>query len=189
MLANLPLNNLRANINKHKWDNKKGCFVRRRRGTLERIRNIAISALVLLLFFVGAGIAYVLVSGGQNGAKTEQIPTAPSPDTGIIKPHQPAPNAPESAGLESVFTPVKIGQNTSMTVKTLPGSTCSITFTYNNVAGKDSGLVAKKADEYGSVSWSWTIGSSVPVGKWPAKVTCVHNKKSAVVVGNIEVTR
>lgn len=162
---------------------------RRRSGGLGRtIRNVIVSALVLLLLFVGAGVAYVLIIGGSD-SNAKDVQTSTTSDTGLPKPHKPAPNAPESAGLESLFTPVKIGQNTSMIVKTLPDSTCSITFTYNNVASKDSGLAAKKADEYGTVSWSWTIDSSVPVGKWPAKVTCVYNKKSAIVIGNVEVTK
>lgn len=161
---------------------------RNRRGLGKTVRNTAISVLVLLMLFVGAGVAYVLFVGGTD-TDAKNVQPSTTPDTGLPKPHTPAPNAPESAGLESIFTPVKSGQNTSMIVKTLPGSTCSIAFTYNNVASKDSGLIPKKADEYGSVSWSWTVDSSVPIGKWPAKVTCVYGKKSAIVVGNIEVTK
>lgn len=164
---------------------------RHRRGGLGRtVRNVAVSALVLLLLFVGAGVAYVLVAGGQDdSAKNDQVPTAPPPDTGIPKPHKPAPNAPESAAIESLLSPVKAGENTSASVKTNAGSKCSISVTYNDVPSKDSGLTTKTADDYGNVTWSWTVDKTAPVGKWQVKVTCFYGKKSAVVIGDLQVTK
>jgi hypothetical protein len=157
---------------------------------LRKIRNIAFSVLILVLIFIGAGITYLLVTGRTStNAKTEPVPASPPPGAAIPLPHKPSPNTPESAAVESLYTPVKIGQNTSMSVKTLPNSVCIISFTYNNIASKDSGLVQKSADDYGNVTWAWTISGDVPVGKWPAKVTCTYNKKSAVVIGDIEVTK
>jgi hypothetical protein len=157
---------------------------------LRTIRNIALSVFVLALIFVGAGVGYVLLTGNEDThANAAQAPEAKAPDTSLPTPVKPAANAPESAGIQSLFTPVKIGTNTSMSVKTLPGSTCTISFIYNNIASKDSGLAQKIANDYGSVSWAWTISGDVPVGTWPAKVTCVYNKKSAVVIGNVQVTK
>lgn len=157
---------------------------------LRTIRNIALSFIALAVLFVGAGVAYVLITGrSDTNANAEPAPTAPSPNTNLPAPHKPGPNAPESAGIQSLYTPVKIGSNTSMSVKTLPGSTCTISFIYNNITSKDSGLAQKIADEYGNVTWAWTISSDVPVGTWPAKVTCAYNKKTAVVIGNVQVTK
>jgi hypothetical protein len=159
---------------------------------LKAIRNIALSIIVLAVIFVGVGVGYVLITGRTSiEAKTEPVPPSASAEPGaaIPKPNKPAPNAPESAGIESLDTPVKISQNTSMSVKTLPNSVCTISFTYSNIVSKDSGLVQKNADDYGNVTWSWTISGDVPVGKWPAKATCSYNKKSAIVIGDVEVTR
>jgi hypothetical protein len=157
---------------------------------LRTIRNIALTIVVLAVIFAGAGIAYVLISGdAETQANAEQTPVAKAPDTSLPKPHTPSPNAPESAGIQSLFTPVKIGTNTSMSVGTLPGSTCTISFIYNNIASKDSGLTPKTSDNYGNVTWAWTINSDVPVGTWPVKVTCAYNKKTAVVIGNLQVTK
>jgi hypothetical protein len=157
---------------------------------LKAIRNIALSIIVLAVIFVGVGVGYVLITGRTSTeAKTEPVPPSAEPGAAIPKPNKPAPNAPESAGIESLDTPVKIGQNTSMSVKTLPNSVCTISFTYSNIVSKDSGLVQKNADDYGNVTWSWTISGDVPVGKWPAKATCSYNKKSAIVIGDVEVTR
>jgi hypothetical protein len=157
---------------------------------LRTIRNIVLSTLALVAICGAAGVVYVLITGRStiSDAKAQPAPS-PEPGAAIPKPPKPAPNAPESAGIESLDTPVKIGQNTSMSVKTLPDSVCAITFIYNNTPSKDSGLIQKNADDYGTITWSWTIGNEVPVGKWPAKVTCTLNKKSAVVIGDVEVTR
>jgi hypothetical protein len=150
---------------------------------LRTIRNVALSMVVLAIIFAGAGVVYVLLTGGPSTeASAEKPQTAPAPDTSLPKPTKPGPNAPESAGIQSLFTPVKIGSNTSMSVKTLPGSTCTISFIYNNTASKDSGLAQKIANDYGSVTWAWTISGDVPIGTWPAK-------KSAVVIGNVQVTK
>jgi hypothetical protein len=157
---------------------------------LRTIRNVAISIVTLLVIFAGAGIGYVLLTGDDTiNAKAEPVAPSPPPGAAIRTPRKPVPNAPESAGVTSLFSPVKIGQNTSMTVKTLPNSICTITFIYNNIASKDSGLAQKAADDYGNVTWAWTISGDVPVGKWPAKATCTYNKKSAVVIGDVEVTK
>jgi hypothetical protein len=158
---------------------------------LRTIRNIVLSILVLVVICGVSGVVYVLITGRSpaSNAKAAPLPPSPEPGAAIPKPRKPAANAAESAGIESLDTPVKIGQNTSMIVQTLPDSVCTISFIYNNIASKDSGLVQKSADDYGAVSWSWTISGDVPVGKWPAKVTCSYNKKSAVVIGDVEVTR
>jgi hypothetical protein len=154
------------------------------------IKNIALSMIALAVVFAGVGVVYVLYTGqSSSDAKAAPLPPSPPPGAAIPKPHKPGANTPESAGIQSLFTPVKIGQNTSMAVRTLPNSVCTISFIYINTPSKDSGLVQKNADDYGNVTWAWTISGDVPVGKWPAKVTCTYNKKSAVVIGDVEVTK
>lgn len=155
---------------------------------LRFIRNLVISIVVLLIVFVGAGVAYtwyvgqqkvVPVSVEEDATSTEPVTTTrPSID----------PKAPESASIQSLTSPITPGTNVSVVVKTNPGSWCTIKAVYNKVPSKDSGLYGKASDEYGSVSWTWTVESTVPVGKWPVTVTCVRNEKSAVVVGDLIVT-
>jgi hypothetical protein len=143
---------------------------------------------VLLVIFGGAGVAYVLFTGKDTASSSEAPQVNTAPDIGLPKPHKPSPNAPESAGIEAFTTPVKAGENSSISVKTLPLSNCIISVIYKDVPSKDSGLAPKTADDYGSVTWSWTVDKSAPVGKWPVKVTCTYNKKSAVVIGDLVVT-
>jgi hypothetical protein len=163
---------------------------RRRSGALRTVRNIAITVVVLLVLFVGAGVGYLYITGNSNDTNANQTPPPPPPETGLPKPVKPAPNAPENAAVEVLTSPVAVGSNASISVKTNAGSTCTISVTYNNVPSKDSGLITKNSDDYGNVTWAWTVDKTAPVGTWPVKVTCVYNisKKSAVVVGNLQVT-
>ncbi len=143
--------------------------------------------LVLVVMFVGAGAVYTWVVGKS----TKPAPTVTQEETTVkattIKSPQIDPNAPESASVQSLTTPVAPGQNASVLVKTNPGSWCTIIVSYNEVNSKDSGLVGKTSDEFGSVTWTWTVDVSAPEGKWPVKVTCVRNSKSAVVIGDLVV--
>jgi hypothetical protein len=158
---------------------------------LRTIRNILISVVVMLALIVGGGIAYVKFAGGEDGAKKEPAPAqnTNTDNFALPKPKTPNPKAPEGAAIESFLTPAKAGTNTSITIKTNAGSTCTISVTYNDVPSKDSGLTPKTASSYGIASWTWTVDSAVPVGTWPVKVTCSLNKKSAVVIGNLQVTK
>lgn len=143
----------------------------------------------MTLLCVVAGTLYVLIGDRtavkQAPAKVVQVSSEPS----AIKPVQPAPNAAEGASIESVTSPVAAGSNVSLAARTNPHSTCTISVSYNGVASTDSGLVSKPSDPYGGVTWTWTVGSSVPAGNWPIKVTCVYNGRSAVVDGSVQVTK
>jgi hypothetical protein len=156
---------------------------------LRTIRNIAISVVVLSALFVVGGAAYVMLSGNNAKQDTASAPKTDSNNFALPKPQAPNPKAPEGAAVESLLSPAKAGTNTSISVKTNPTSSCAISVTYNDVPAKDSGLITKTADAYGVVNWAWTVESSAPAGTWPVKVTCSLNKKSAVVIGNLQVTK
>lgn len=154
------------------------------------VRNACISAAVLLVLLVGGGVAYTYFmgpDGTQLGAQAASVVT--SPEAGAPKPVKPAPNAKESASVQSITSPVTPGSNTSIIVKSNAGSKCSVAVVYGTTPSTDSGLTPKVADEYGNVSWTWTVGSSVPLGTWPVTVTCVYNTRSAVVKGDLVVQK
>lgn len=152
------------------------------------LRNALISAGVLLLLFVVAGLIYTFYVGMLGPSTPTTQPVAAKADNyQPITPHKPAPNARESAAVEYLDSPVKRGQNASITVKTLGGSSCDITVLYNHVPSRDSGLQKRTADEYGTVTWSWTVDPTAPVGAWPVTVTCAYNHRTAVVQGQLQV--
>lgn len=153
---------------------------------LKFIRNVVISAFVLLVLLIAAGIAYTWYMGQNSVAATvEIIEPTPGPD---FTPVKQADNVPTGASVQMITSPVKPGSNASMTVKTNGGAVCTISVIYDKTPSADSGLTSKTADEYGMVSWSWTVESSVPIGKWPAKVTCLHNERTGVVIGYLVVS-
>jgi len=152
------------------------------------IRNISISVGVLVAILVAAGAAYTWFIG-RNQAPAVTTATTDTTLTPVVKAVDPAPNAPEGASVQSITSPVAPGSNASVTVKTNPGSWCTITVVYDKTASTDSGLAGKTADEFGSVSWTWTVDATAPVGKWPVTVTCLRNKLSAVVVGDLVVAK
>lgn len=154
------------------------------------VRNVLISSGVLLILFVVAGVVYVFVVGRSSALDTKAValPVA-APTRQEIKPTAPATNAVESAAVELITSPVALGSNASISVKTNAKSSCAISVVYNNVASTDSGLGTKVADEYGTISWTWTVSKTAPVGTWPVKVTCVYNSRSAVVQADLQVTK
>lgn len=152
------------------------------------IRNLLIWAMVLLVLLVGGGVAYTWYMG-QNTALTAAAiakPVEVVADT-IVKHVQPSEKAKESAAIQFLTSPLLPGSNASVVVKTNPYSECKITVEYNKIASTDSGLGPKTADDWGTISWTWTVEDSVPLGKWPVKVTCTWSGRSAVVIGDLTV--
>jgi hypothetical protein len=151
---------------------------------------MVLSIVVLAVVFVGGGLGYTWYMGQQpvdtTAAIAEPVVTKPAPE---IKPVKPSANAKESASVQMLTSPVAPGANASISVKTNPASKCTIKVEYNKILSTDSGLTAKTADEFGMVSWTWTVEETAPLGKWPVKVTCTYNKKSAFVQGDLKVAK
>lgn len=149
------------------------------------IRNTAIATAVVFVVLVGAGVAYTWWMGKTPAPVVvleEQSTPPPRVEATPV-----AENSPVSASVQSLTSPVLVGDNVLLTVKTRPDATCTIKVEYNKIPSNDSGLVARVADDFGIVTWSWTVDQSAPVGKWPVTVTCVLGERSAVVVGDLVV--
>lgn len=151
------------------------------------IAKISLSVVAIIVLLVGVGLAYTYYFGpteadtANNQSQTPlTAPVAPN-----VQPTKPAADTKVGASVSALTSPVAPGSNTSISIRTTPGSKCVISVTYNDVASTDSGLTPKVADEYGAISWTWTVGKDVPVGKWPVEVTCVYNTKSAVVKADL----
>lgn len=153
------------------------------------IKNTLIAMGIMLFLAIAGGVAYVYYTGKQVEKAPASEVVAPVEESPIFEPRKPSPNAPESASVQYLASPVKAGENSTITVTTGPDSACTIIIAYNNVVSKDSGLVPKTADIHGSVSWAWTVDKTAPAGKWPVKVTCVRNSKTAYVEGYLEVIK
>lgn len=152
------------------------------------LRNTLISIGVLLVLTIGGGVAYTWYMGEYAASPTTAIaaPVEAVPRQ-VIKPPKPSPDAPASASVQMLTSPVMPGTNASITVKTNVEAECTISVEYNKIPSTDSGLKPETADEFGIVSWAWTVEESVPLGTWPVVVTCAANDKTAVVKGELVV--
>lgn len=140
----------------------------------------------MLAVVAGAGLAYTYFFGpdGSQQTATDKVP-APSPAQALPKPPKPAENARVGASIQNLTSPVAQGENAEINVRTLATAKCTIAVTYNGVAAQDSGLAPKVADDYGLVTWTWTVSKGTPVGTWPVSVTCAYKDKRAVVDGSL----
>jgi zona occludens toxin (predicted ATPase) len=151
-----------------------------------KAKNIAIATVVLLLLLVVGGVAYIWYTG-QQGPQPAANKVATETTREAIKPTTPNPNTQESAAIEFLSSPVVPGDEASVNVKTVATSNCSVSVIYNNVPSSDPALKEKVADDFGNVSWNWTVGKSTPTGSWPVKITCSWHGKTAVVQGDLVV--
>lgn len=145
----------------------------------KRLVRTVVIIILLVLLLVGAGLAYTWYMGRYAPATTttelpkrvEKPATTPTPVDETV----------QVGVAEQIFTrTVRQGQNASLQIKTNRLAACSIRVEYNKEASTDGGLVPKKADEYGVVSWAWTVEETRPVGRWPVTVTCANATKSGV---------
>lgn len=146
------------------------------------LRVVGLSAFILLLVFVIGGLAYTYLGGPENVTQeTEEEEETTTYAAPYGEPAVPREDANVSASVQAVTSPVAPGENVSLTVRTLESAECTIVVEYDDVESDDSGLTPKVADEYGMVSWVWTVEADVLEGEWPAEVTCERNGKSAMV--------
>ena len=154
------------------------------------VRNVTIAIVMLLLFFVVGGAAYTYYLGPDQSQQAVAPPPAPRDTTKpLIKPTKPAPDAKVGASVQMLTSPVAPGENTSITVRTLAGAKCTISVVYDKTPSADDGLKPKVADEYGAVSWTWTVEENAPLGTWPVNVTCANAVNSGMVRGDLVVAK
>jgi len=150
-------------------------------------RNILISFSILLALFIGAGVAYTWYIGQNVDASSAiAVPVENNGDQ-VIKPTQPGDNVKVGISIQVPTLPVIQGSNASISIKTKPGAICSIEVVYNEIKSTDTGLVAKTADDWGIVSWSWTVEKAVPIGKWPVNMTCAKGDLSGFMRDELKV--
>lgn len=158
---------------------------------LRTVRNIAIATVSLAVVIVGGGVGYAWYSGQHaedNAAAFAKPGESFKQET--IEPVKVSQTGRLGVSVQMLTSPVAPGSNASMMVRTNPLANCLITVEYANKSqSKDSGLVQKKADEYGIVEWTWTVEPSVPLGTSPVTVTCANQKNSAVVEADLIVAK
>ncbi|HRJ05968.1 MAG TPA: hypothetical protein PK096_00150 [Candidatus Saccharibacteria bacterium] len=151
-----------------------------RRRTLRRTFT---SVVVLLILAAGAGLAYTWYSGQHQTVALSEAPVHKTRAT--FSAPKISPNARLGVAVQTVTSPVQPGSNASITIRTNPAAVCTISVKQAEAKMEDSGLSKKTADEFGMLSWAWTVKPTDPVGKWPINITCKNKKYSAVVVSEV----
>jgi hypothetical protein len=160
--------------------------VYKREQRAQSLRRFTTGTLILVLLAIVVGVGYTWYMGRHKTALAND-PTPSRTIRPVLKPLKVSSIAPVGVSTQMITSPIKAGDNASITIKTNPEADCTIVAKYNNVPAQDSGLVAKSADEYGVASWAWTVAPSAPKGTWPVEVTCKNKKNSAVVKADLVV--
>lgn len=160
------------------------------------LRNALISAAVLLILCVAVGEVYVMFAdNGSVPVAAASVQQTTSATTGEIKPTKPAADIPESAAVEMVTSPIAPGAPATVSVHTNPGSACSIAVVYKydsqnaQAPVNNPSLSPQTADDFGIVSWNWTISPGAPLGTGRATVICTYHTRHAMVIADLYITK
>lgn len=154
------------------------------------VRQVLISGAILIALIFAAGFGYTWYMERQAPANVATpVTTTADAYAPPIQHVEPAANAKFGISVQILTTPVNPGEIATMSVRTRPGATCTITAVYNNVPSKDASLTPKVADTFGGASWDFTVDSTAPIGKWPITVTCKYGQQSIVAIGTLEVKK
>lgn len=150
-------------------------------------RNLAVSIAVLFgVIFIG-GVAYIWYSGNNDLSGVTELELE-TPERPGLKTIERAANNPVGVSVQSISSPISPGSVASISIRTTPDANCVISVIYNKtIISNDPRLITKTADEYGMANWSWMVEPTVPLGKWPVKITCSVGEKSGMVVGDLVV--
>lgn len=153
-----------------------------------------IIAVILLTITIAAGLFYVWLMGLQEKpSTTTSAPTTNKPS--FLTPHKLPDNVAIGSSIQSISSPVSPGDNASLTVRTTESAVCSVKIIHLDSSQKelarvtDSGLSDKTADEFGMLTWTWTMPSDAATAKWTADVYCSRGDKSTHSVGELVVQK
>ncbi len=162
---------------------------------LHRARNTLIASVILLIVIIGIGLFYVWLMGLHSKPAGVATSTTQTERPDILKPRKMPDNIPIGSSIQSLTTPVAPGDNVSLTLRTTESAVCTIKVihvdTYDRELARvtDSGLGDKTADDFGVVSWTWTMPSNAAIATWRADIMCTRGDKSTRSVGEIVVKR
>ena len=155
---------------------------------LKWLRNVLLAVSILTILTFAAGFVYLIFFSRPDGASTEQnIEVITS--SGLPTPRPPGENAPEGVAVQSLTDKTTPGSTGSVIVQTNATSTCTIKVDQSVAVKNDPNLAPKKADAYGTVSWSWQISRTATVGNKSITITCVYHGRTGVGGGNFRVVQ
>ena len=145
-------------------------------------------AVVLLASFLLFGV--VAACGGSSPGDANPLVGGASggPSSGLAT-EEPLPT--EDVAAEAPALAVKVtkkpgtvarGANATVAIKTAKNASCDIDVEYESGRGTAKGLVDKKANSKGEITWKWKVGIGTHKGAVPIYITCTLGARS----GNAE---
>lgn len=95
--------------------------------------------------------------------------------------------APLAIRILAVTSPAKPGTDARVQIGTAPGADCRISVIYKSGPSRAKGLVPKKADSQGNITWVWRVGTRTTPGTWPIHIMCTWGRQQAEVKTQFEV--
>lgn len=151
--------------------------------------RLVLACMFLVMALVIAGFVYAWYYAKTHPVKEGEVPQSkPKPISNSKPAKEVSPDTPVGVAIESLTSPVKAGDNASLSVKTLPTATCNLRLTYKDgTVSKDAGLSPKVSDDFGIAAWTWTIEPTRSAGMATIEATCIHGKMSGYNKGEIVV--
>lgn len=161
---------------------------------VKSLRNLTIGVLVLALLIGGVYVALLWLN-------KPKVASAPAPDAtnkdnpSFLTPHKPPKDVAIGSSIQSISSPIAPGSNASLTLRTTESAVCNIKVVRLDAEMReaqrvtDSGLGDKTADDFGIVTWTWTMPADAAIAKWQADINCTRDSKSTRSIGEIVVEK
>ena len=133
------------------------------------------------------GIVIAIACAACSNAPGEPIAATLGPTAAPTAVPTPTP-VPLDVTKGSMTSPVARGDKATLTIHTAVGADCKIVVEYDSGPSQASGLVEKTASEAGDLTWTWSVGRTTKVGKWPVTVTCFKGDREGTLETSLEVT-
>ena len=153
-----------------------------------------IIVVILLIIAIAGGLIYVWLMGLQPKPSTTTTPTETTKPS-FLTPHKLPDDIDIGSSIQMLSSPVSPGDNASLSIRTTERAVCAVKIIrlddYQKEVARvtDSGLGDKTADEFGTVTWTWTMPADAALAKWTADIFCTRGTKSTHSVGQIIVQK
>lgn len=161
---------------------------------VKTFRNLSIGVLTLGLLIGGVYVALLWLN--KPKVASEAAPDATnSANPSFLTPHKPPKDIAIGSSIQSISSPIAPGSNASLTLRTTESAVCTIKVLRLDTEMRevqhvtDSGLGEKTADDFGIVTWTWTMPADAAIAKWQADINCTRDSKSTRSIGEIIVAK
>lgn len=158
------------------------------------VRNLTVGVVILTVII--GGVYVVLLWLNKPKVASTPAPDATNKDNpSFMTPHKPPKDVAIGSSIQSISSPVSPGDNASLTLRTTESAVCTIKVVRLDAEMRevqrvaDSGLGDKTADEFGIVTWTWTMPANAAIAKWQADISCMRDSKGTRSIGEIVVQR